>query len=315
MFVRDFIDDLAEATGRCDDARTFRMVGDAAQLLTNKGLIDQMVGEIAVCVCGGFVTLPPEVDAVLGVQVDSRPTLIRNQWFTYHLNGTGDEGQEPIGFVDVLGEYSVFREPDRPVKLAAKINSASDANCKVRFYGWAENGERIETPDATGKKCDGFYLPTIYGSVRTPKDVPPIAKIDFASKDRTNDKIDIYAVDPDTNEVISLVATYRATETSPRYQRIRVEADNVVRVKFRRRDMVVRSRDDWVNVDHRLAMLFACRAVSRFWEGKDTEGNALLDQCVGWLKDAMTARKPGGIAPPQVLDDSLGSKCGERLFY
>lgn len=315
MFVREFYDDVAEALGGCTDERAYRLIGDAAKLLNDKRLIDGMTGEIAACVCGGFVTLPPEVGTVLAVQVDGRPTITRDQWYTYHLNGSGDEGCTPCGFSDVLGEFSTFREPDRPVKLAAKIYSASDANCKIRVYGWAQDGTRIEQANSAGLKTDGFLLPTVYGSVLTPKNVSSIVKIDYVQKDRTTDKVDIFAVDPDTNAVIGLIATYRATETAPRYQRIRVEADNVVRVKFRRRDLIVRSKDDWVNVDHRLAMLFAVRAVQKFWEGKADEGAVLLAQCEQWLKEANSAKKPGGISPPQVLDDSLGSRCGEKLFY
>lgn len=316
MFVRDIPQaDLQESLGGCLDSRGYGIVTAAANLLSEKGLIDTLVGEMSLCVCGNYVTLPPEVDSVLGVQVDGSPVLIRNEWFTYHLNGPGDQNWTATGFGDVLGQnYCTFRDPDRPVKLAASLRSATDNNKKIRFFGWKQDGERIYTPDANGTMQDGFYLPTVYGSLLTPKDVDPIVKIDRSFKDATTDAVDIYAVDPDTSEVISKLAIYRSNETQPRYLRIRINADNVVRIKYRRRDFKVSSLDDWVNVDHEEAFLLAIKAVAK----RRAEQFDVADSCeataVRLIKERNKARKGGGFSPPQVLVSTV-NRYGVGLHY
>lgn len=319
MYVRDIPDeDLQEAIGTCLNDRAYRVFTAAVRLLTEKGLIDQKIGEISVCVCAGFATLPPEVDpnGILGVQVDSSPVTIRNEWFSYHLNGPGDEGYTPVGFADILGNnFCTIREPDRPVKLVTKIYSASDANKKFRVYGFAANGDRIHTAGPDGRKADGFFVPTMFGQSSANSAASPIVKIDGLWKERTTDFVDLLAVDPDTNEAISLLGRYRPDETTPQYTRIRVPAENVVRVKFRRRDMVVRSADDWINLDDPEAFLLACKAVIKRRAEQFDVARLLEAEASRMIKQAMMSRQPAGIAPQNVIVDAAGLSPGKQGLY
>jgi hypothetical protein len=297
------------------DAKGFRLLTRAAVLLNNKRLIDQFTGEIAVCVCGNFVTLPSEVDTVLGIQVDGDPTIIRNEWFTYHINGTGDEGWTPPNFADILGSnFCTFRDPDRPVRIAARIRNASDANKKVRMFGWDANGERIYSLDAAGQKVDGWWVPTPWNKVQWNSAVNPVVKIDYGFKEQTTDFVDLYAVDPDTGEAISKLASWRPDETTPRYIRIRVDSENVVRVKFRRRDIRITTTEDYINCDHEEAFLLAVRAVAKRDDDKLTEARAYEEEAARLIKEQADKRRPGGIAPLQVIDQTVGG-CNHGMFY
>lgn len=302
MFVKDINeDDRTEALGSCLNDRAYRIFSEAAELLTDKGLIDQLVGEISICVCAGFATLPPEVDTPLGVKVDAVPAILRNQWFTYHVNGPGDRGYTSCGYADILGnQFCTARDPDRPVKLALGIRSAQDAGKEFRVYGWDEDGERIHTPDADGQMQDGFLIPTIFGSLRTPTDVNPIVRFDRISKDEFVDFCDLYAVDPDTDEAISLLGSYRPKEKTPAYTRIRTSAKQVVTVKFRRRDFEIVGEDDWIACDHKAAFLTACKAVVRRRAEQWAAAEELEKIAIRMIKERQASRRPGGISPPQV---------------
>lgn len=316
MQYREIKPDVAQALGRSEgDAYCLRRVTEAQRLLSNKGLIDPLIGEIAICVCNGFVTLPREVHTVLGVQVDTEPAILRNEWYTYHINGSGDIGYTPYRFTDVLGSnFCTFRDPDRAVRLIANVRSAADVNKKLRVYGWDENGERIYSTGKNGNKEDGFLVPTMFGSHSWNSAVSPIKKIDRIAKDVTSDYIDLAAVDPTTNQIVSKLGSYRPDETAPTYTRIRVPEAEVVRVKFKRRDAEIRSDEDWINCDNAAAFILALRSVQARMDGKLSDAREYEMEAVRMIKEDMLAANHGGIAPPQVVVNELPWK-KHGLFY
>lgn len=318
MFLRDIpLEDRQEATGGCENTRAFRIYTAAVKLLTDKGLIDQSVGEIAVCICANFATLPPEVETVLGLQIGGDPAIIRNDWFAYLPGGTGDDGWTLSGFGDVLGTtFCTIRDPDRAVKLCTRIYSASDANKKIRVYGWAADGSRIHTLGPDGRMADGFFVPTIYGSQAANAAAAAIVKIDHIWKDETVGFVDLLAVDPTTNEAISTLGRYRPNETTPQYTRIRVPQEEVVRVRFRRRDLSIKSDDDWINLDDPEAFLLSCKAVVKRRAGQYAEADACEYTAARLIKQAQERRQHGGISPMSVVLDAANLSAGKQgLFY
>jgi hypothetical protein len=287
--------------GSCLNDRAYRVFTRASRLLADKGLSPGLIQEISICVCAGFVTLPREVEQVLGIQVNSMAVIPRNEWFQYHIGGPGDADYTPCGYGDILSQNAcTARDPDRPVKLVLRIRSALDANKKFRVGAWYENGEKAYSEDADGQMVEGFWMPTVFGSLKPPSGISAVTKIDWISKEKFVDWCELYAVDPDTNEAISLLGKYAPDEVQPQYVRIRVSAENVVRVKFRRRNFDITSEDDWVPVDNIDAFLLACRAIVK----RDSEQYDAARWCEGeaerLLKETIRARRPGGIAPPQV---------------
>jgi len=185
MIYSEIKDDIAQAlSGHEGDEYAFRRVTEAIRLLNTKGVIDASTGELSVCVCGNFATLPREVDTVLGVQVDAQPSLMRNEWFMFHVNGAGDKGWTPFRMVDILGRnFCTFRDPDRAVLLAVRARNAADEGKKFRVYGLTAAGERIFATDATGKKTDGFFVPVKSGvAMSVNSAISPIAVIDHIWK-------------------------------------------------------------------------------------------------------------------------------------
>jgi len=317
MFVKDILPDLPAAIGQCTNEYAYRRLTDAVNLLTNKSLINSQVGEITVCVCGNFVTLPPEVQTVVGMTVDGVPTIIRDQWFTYHINGTGDTGYTPFPFSDVLGnDFPTIREPDKPLKLAARILSAADQNKVLRVFGWAENGDRIMTQGPEGNMEDGFLVPMIYGQIRTNSDVLPIAKIERVLKDKTQDQVELFGVDPDTDIATTLLGRYRPNETLPAYTRIRTPQTQAVRIKYKRRVFEVEDQYDWIPVNNREALIHAIRAVKYRIDGRYDDALSAEMTASRLVLEETNALRPAGIKPPQVINNELPrDTAGSSMFY
>lgn len=317
MFVKDILPDLPQVIGHCTDDVAYRRLTDAVRLLTNKALIDSQLGEIAVCVCGNFITLPPEVQTVLGMTVDGAPALLRDQWFTYHINGPGDTGYTPFNFGDVLGShFPTIRDPAGPVALATKINAASDSNKQIRVFGWDEAGDRIMTTGPSGNMEDGFLVPTVFGRTLINSDAPSIVKIDRVYKDDTADMVDLYAIDPTTMEAVSLLGRYRPKENTPAYTRVRVAAKNAIRVKYRTRIFEIHDQYDWIPVDNREALIHALRAVKYRLDGKYSAGADAAQLARDLVLEDTNANRPAGIHPPQIINNSLPREtAGSSMFY
>lgn len=315
MFVRDFTKDLEEAIGGCVDDRAYRILTAAVRLLTEKRLMDSSIGFMDICVCGGFVTLPREVETVLAVNVGGQPTLLRNQWFGWHVNGPGD-CMSDCGYTTVLGEFCTFRDPDRAVKLAVVTQTAQDNNKKMRVFGRDATGNRIHALNKDGAFTDGFLVPHAFGQVAPNSAIEPIIQIDRIWREPTNAPVELIAIDPTTGEGLTTIARFAPNETTPRYQRIRVEADSWVRIKFRRRDLPITSDEDWVNIDDPRALFLACRTIVK--ERSDQYGVSAAAEASATriLNDAQHRRNHGGIAPPQILDQSVHGRCDHGdLFY
>jgi hypothetical protein len=124
------------------------------------------------------------------------------------------------------------------------------------------------------------------------------------------------AVDPDTNEAIATLGRYRPNETTPQYTRIRVPQEQVVRVRFRRRDMEVRSDEDWINLDDPEAFLLACKAVVKRRAGQYGEADACELAATRMIKQAQDRRQHAGIAPMSIILDATNMSSGkDGLFY
>jgi hypothetical protein len=316
MLVSEILEDATSHFGSCADAKFYRRLTDAVRALNNKGVVDLQLAEADFCVYDGLVTLPMEVDAVQAVTVDGQPTFTRSQWFQYSLSGAGYQKCTPCGYGDELGLVSTYRDPSIPVYLVAQTESVSDNSKKLRVYGWGANGKRIYTLDANGNPQDGFLVPTIYGFQSRNHDVPPIAKIDYVTKDETKGFIRLVAIDPADNTSVTQIGYYQPYETAPRYRRLRVSAKSWVRVKYRRKDLELRGPNDWINVDNREALLQMCKAV-KFREANQYElARSAEAEAVRILNDAVEAGRPvtsDGITV--IYTSQSNNDCEDRLFY
>jgi hypothetical protein len=317
MFVSDIITDIksSEVLGSCSEDYCFARLSDATRLIANMGIMDPSIGEMSLCVCDGCVTLPLEVETVLGVNQGGFPTLLRDQWFQYHANGPGTECWVPWNYTDVLGDVCTYKDPSEAVYLVAEVESSKDSNKSLRVFGWDENGKRIYTADAQGNLQDGFLVPTVYGFSQPNPAAPAIARIDRIHKAPTDGFIKLLAVNTDGSPHTQ-IGYYRPEETVPRYTRIRVSGRNWLKIKYRKRNFEVKSGSDWVNVDNREALILAVKAVQNRRRNNLDLAAQLEAEASRILSKEAEAKRPPGISPPQIIwNEGLPASEQDRLFY
>ena len=251
MIVRDIISEAKEVLGKCDEQAVFRRITDAVRLANNQGKLDVNIGYMDLYVCDGCVTLPPDVGTVLAVNNSGFPTLIRDQWFQYHANGSGTSCFTPWGYTDELGAVVTYKDPKGPVKIVAVVENTYDNNAEIRVFGYDENGKRIYTTGPGGVLQDGFLIPARIDYALPNPEAPNVARIERIQKPVTNGFIKLLAVDPTTLSGETQIGYYQPWETNPVYRRIKVPDRTWFRIKYKKKDLEVRSSEDWINIDNR----------------------------------------------------------------
>jgi hypothetical protein len=320
MFIdQPLVDDLKGVLGKCSNDAFYRRVTDAVKLANNKAKVnDWNVGLMDICVCDGCVTLPADVATVISVNVDGSPMLMRDQWFQFHINGTGTDQYAPWGYVDELGPVCTYRDPSAPVQLVAETENPLDSNVvTLRVFGWDENGKRIYTEGSNGVLEDGFLVPVIYGFSAPNPSAPSIARIDRIKKSESNGFIRLIAIDPDDGTSHTQIGHYMPWETQPSYRRIRVPDRTWLRIKYRRLDVPVRGIGDWINIENREALMLILRSVKLRADGQIDQARIYENEGVRMLSEEAEVLRPNAISPPQIIVDSTmgGGNEQDRMFY
>lgn len=320
MFIdQPLVDDLKGVLGKCDNASFYRRVTDAVKLANNKAKVnDWNVGLMDLCVCDGCVTLPADVGTVIGVNVDGAPMLLRDQWFQFHVNGSGTEEYASWNHVDELGPVCTYRDPSEPVKLIAETENSLDSNVvDLRVFGWDVNGKRIYTLGANGVLEDGFLVPVIYGFSAPNPSAPAIARIDKIKKSESNGFIRLIAINQTDSTSHTQIGYYMPWETQPSYRRIKVPGRSWIRIKYRRLDVPVRGIGDWINIENREALMLVLRAVKLRGDGQVDQARIYENEGIRLLSEEAEVLRPPAISPPQIIVDSTmgGGNETDRMFY
>lgn len=320
MFVdSSLIADVKTVLGTCDTATFFRRLTDAVRLASTQSKSnDWNINHMDLCVCDGCVTLPADVATVLAVNNGGLTTLIRDQWFQYHINGTGTTIYQPWRYTDELGPVVTYKDPSTPVNLVAVVENPLDSSTvTLRVYGWDADGKRIFTTGANGILEDGILVPTIYGFPAVNPDAPAISRIDRISKTVSNGFIKLIAIDATDSTSHTQIGYYQPWETVPSYRRIRVPDRSWLRIKYRRKDIDVRGLGDWINIDNREALLLLVRAVRLRFDGQIDQAKIYEIEGMRLLSNEAEALRPSAISPPQIIVDSsiMGMCEGDRLYY
>lgn len=303
MFVdATLLADVKKVLGSCENAELYRRLSDAVKLGNNQSKSnDWVTGQMDLCVCDGCVTLPADVETVLAVNIGGHPTLIRDQWFQYHINGTGSCDWGGWTYTDELGPVVTYRDPSEPVNLVAVTENSLDSSAVLRVFGWDVNGKRIYTPGAGGVLEDGFLVPTVYGFSALNPEAPAIARIDRIQKALTNGFIKLIAVDTDDNSSHTQIGYYMPWETVPIYRRFRVPDRSWIRIKYKRKDIEVRGLGDWINLENREALLLLIKAVKKRLDDRIEEAKNYEIEGIRLLSNEAEKLRPNAISPPQVI--------------
>jgi len=159
-------DQLARVTqnGMCsDNPQLLARVNEAQERLLNKGLYAGTYGRYSVCVYGGCITLPRELESVLGYNFSGAPAQVYNQWYEFMANGPGIAPAGDWKRLIDRGFVPSFRPLHEESYLRVYTDLSEDISSTILFRGSDNFNNRIQTQE-NGAYIDGERLPLSTGS-------------------------------------------------------------------------------------------------------------------------------------------------------
>ncbi len=263
--VLDIWDEAKEIFGHCNEKKLFRWITDSVELLANKGEIDPLVGFVDICVSNKCVTLPREVETVLGVNIGGHPSLGHDELFSFHLNGPGDFIRSCNYDWFNTGAFPTYRDLQCPSKLIAFLDNKEDEGKLLRIFGYDEQNRPLRTQVGVNWE-DGYRVPTIFGFAVPDSIAPKISRITGIVKDVTVANVRLSSFD-NSATTGTLLGVFEPDETVPRYRRIRIGVDcDWIRLMYRRRNAELRSLNDRILLHSRPALMLAMHALKKYRE-------------------------------------------------
>lgn len=308
--VLDIWEETKKIVGNADEKFLFRRITDAVELLANKGDFDPLLLTLDITTHGRTVTLPPEVETILGCNPCGHPAVARDEFFQFHLNGPGSHGWGQWGGSEFgpeiryewmdLNDFPVYRDIECPDKLIAYCLEAADVNSEIWVRGMDQNGNEVRTQLKDGTWRDGWKVPVFQFLTTLPPESPIFSRITGVSKAVTGGPIRLSTVGG------VVLGVYQGNETVPKYRRIQLSrCVPWVRIRFRRRTFAVRSKYDLIPVANTQAVLMMLRALKAYDSpGGMADGEACEATAVRWLTEEQFTSNPPTAAPIQVLQSA-----------
>lgn len=308
LTVDEVWDEISEIWGFCAEVKLLRWLTDAVQLLANKGEIDPLVGFVDLCVDGGCVTLPREVETVLAVNIGGHPALGRDEVFSFHLNGPGDFCTPCDYTWTNVGGFPTYRDLQCPAKLVAYLDNPEDQGKELRVFGFDDQNRPLRTKVGENWE-DGYLVPTIFGYALPDSTAPYVSRITSVRKAVTVANVRLSSFDNSSSSG-TLLGVFEHDETEPRYRRIRLLRNcQWVRMMYRKRSLELRTRHDRIFLHSRPALLLACRAVKAYAQADIAGGVQYEAQATRLLTEKESVLQAPLANPVQVSDRAtrLGS--------
>lgn len=260
----------ATSLGYTDDAEILRYINRAIKVLAFKANWDLTQGTIDVCVgCDGCVTLPSDVGIPLAVNVGGFPTVFRNSWYQFHINGLGSVGPgcsfNTYSITDDRGWSPVFQQLKDYSYLSAIVENAED--------GPADNSKFLTvfgiTMDANfNEKEVSFQVPMVYGQPY-PNTTYQLKRVTRVIKPVTKGYVKLIGYTGVEGGEAVTVGYYSPSETQPRYRKIQVnQSCTWVRVRYQKTSTDLVNDYDIVPVPHMECILAMLKSIN-FSENDD----------------------------------------------
>ncbi len=309
--VNDVWDEAKKIVGVCDDARLLVWLGDAVDLIANKGEFEGWKGSIDICTTGQgrCVSLPREVGTVYAVNINGKPSLGFGQLFNFHLNGPGDDHPACEWSWQEQGVHATYRDIDVPSKIIAYAQNEEDDGKRFMVYGYDNQGNRLRHI-VSGEYVDGYPVPVIYGYAVPADDAPVVARILHIVKDDMVGTARLSTIDNDGATGI-LLGVYEPDEKIPQLRRIKLgKCASWVRVAYRKTTPNFTSKCDRVPLKSRLALLLALQARKFYSERNLAEAHGYEADAARLEIEAQNALESPVMFPVQVVDrNNLQDKC------
>jgi hypothetical protein len=322
FLINDIWDEAKKTVGNCNDALLLKWISDAVALTANKADLDGLRGYLDVCTAGcscavtgsicnspagcgrRCVSLPREVETVIGIQVGGQPVLFRGELFQFHLNGPGSCRTICEWAADDRGHnFCTMRDIITPAKVVAYLQTEADNGKKLIIYGYDDKGQVLRH-QVNGQWCDGYLVPTVFGAAIPDVEAPNIARITNVFKDITVGNIRLATVDSSGTTGINL-AVYEPDEQVPNYTRLQLNRScNWVRIAYLKNNPVFKSRWDHIPLRSRRGLLVMLQAVKNYNDKFYADAHSCEADGARMEIEAQLKAEPPTYNPIQVLDMS-----------
>lgn len=267
-----------DSLGISDRNSIIDYISRAIEIAAYKGNFDPWLKNLDVCAdSSGCVVLPAFVGTVLSVNIGGRPSLFRNQWYEFHINGTGSNYGATggngcgcgLGWVsDDLGWTPVFQNVTDWMYVAAICEDPIDGNGSLSFRVEGEtmdqncNPKMAITIPASGPSSSGVVVPLINGYPVTDVGATAFRRVTQVTKPVTRGYVKLIGFKNVTGSQGVTLGYYAPNETNPRYRKIRVsQACQWVRIRFRMADLPLVNDWDIVPLESYQATLDLLKAI------------------------------------------------------
>lgn len=298
--------------GISERGKTIDYINRAVELAAYRANWNPWLATMDICsdACG-VVTLPSIVGTVLQVNVGGYPTIFRNSWYEYHINGLGQQCGPSCGFSDDMGWSPVFQDLAEWSVIGCICTDAIDGNGSKEMIVEGEvmgpygHIQQAITVPATGPSSTGVKIPLINNWVNTILPVTYFRKITRITKPVTRGYVKLIAFSIRQMALAMNIGYYAPNETNPIYRRIKVGATcKWCRVRYRRASLALVDDHDIVPISSYQAVLDLLKAI-RLSDANNVDlSEAYLAKAVRLLNEVQAVESPG-FSPVQV-ENSFG---------
>jgi hypothetical protein len=194
-----------------NSSRFLEYLNQARERILNSGKWKGTILNVLFEQLDGYISLPREGEALLGLHVNNFIFPVEGKWYEYNVGGPGkvpDSVTSMGGAIDLGENYCTMEDIVDPVQLILEAISADDAGQVIRLFGKDENGDEIF--DDEGQRGEEIELDT--SPVTSTKTYSALTQV---NKGPTVGYVKLFA-DEATDR---LLANYAPSETNPLYRR------------------------------------------------------------------------------------------------
>lgn len=192
-------------------------INEAQERLIDRGKFPGMEAIYSFCTYQGSITLPRELDAILGFDVDKSPKHIRNMWYEFLDGGPGKLQYQGWGDAIDRGLTVTFNDLSGVRYIRVYADAVETSGSQILIRGINQYGNRVMTYDSSGALIDGEYVNLVGASPAVT--VNQFALVDSVVKPQTSGFVRLYEYDGYNQ---SAIAIYHPNETAPVYRRYSV---------------------------------------------------------------------------------------------
>ncbi len=300
MIVSDIKNSVTRILGKCDDAIIYDRITHAVSTLACRGNWEPLLGYLDITVASGnVVTLPPQVQNVIKVNINNNPSFSRTRLYEFSLNGPTNDMSETTGYSWMDKGTVATMVPLGATSLLRAVSSAGDNGKLLRIYG--RNSDGVEISD------------TLTLNATT----PPVTLNSYKYIDRVLKDATAATVALQTSPGAVLLSTYSPSETEPQYRQILLSKPAAsVKMLFRRNTFKITNDLDFIPLNSQMAMLLMVLSIEKYLSDTTTEGLALAkgyeEEAVRLCKEEQESRTGFDISQTDEIQTPLDLNYNNR---